>query len=110
MRDYLSVVVVEDLDWDVAESVLQTVPEEVRDERADDLAQLRRLLTVDEYRRFASSCGEAVGVQRLYIAAPHGQDEWPDVAVSIARLAADGLLASLGVVAWSTPQAYKRPG
>ncbi|MDP9442350.1 MAG: hypothetical protein M3P34_09305 [Actinomycetota bacterium] len=99
---YLSLIVVGEVDWDAAEGAVQALDPEVREERSKDLDELRRLIAADEYRRFATS-GQPVGDHRIYVAAPHGEPSRPDIAPGVGRLGRDGVLDAAGVVRWSAP-------
>ena len=100
LSQYLSVLLIDDVDWRAAERAIDLLGADVRDERRADLAELRRLVAGDDYWRFVTC--EMIGPCRLFIAAPHGEAS-PDVATSIARLGHDGVLKALGALAWSLP-------
>jgi hypothetical protein len=100
LDQYLSLVLVGNIDWAAAERAVDALPSGRRDERRADLAEFKRLVTVREYRRFATSSG--VGNAQLFIAAPVFADG-PDVAVSIGRLGADAIMDAGGVACWSAP-------
>lgn len=96
----LTLVMVGQIDWAAGAHALDTLPPDVRDERRTDLAKFERVATAGEYQRWATS--QNVGEEELLIAAPHGGYE-PDVAVSIGRLARDGILDAAGATWWSVP-------
>lgn len=100
LDQYLALLVVQTVDWLAGEHAVEAMNPAVRGERQADLAELKRLVTVSEYRRFATA--QRVADARLFVAAPHFADG-PDVAVSIARLARDGILAAAGIRCWSAP-------
>lgn len=102
LAQYLSLVVAGDLDWAAAETAIDQIAADKRDERREDLAELRRLVADREYRRFASG-GSKIGPHQLFVTAPHGRPEQPDVAPGIGRLGHDGILDAAHVVCWSAP-------
>ena len=109
LAHYLSLIVVGDIDWAAAERAVKALHPEIREGRRVDLAELQRLVAATEYRRYATY-GEPVGAHRLYIAAPHGDPDEPDVAPGIGRLGRDGVLDAAGVIGWSAPDPdYRGP-
>jgi hypothetical protein len=100
LAQYLSLALIGEVDWRRAERAVEELSPDLRDERRADLAELRRLVTVSEYRRFATS--DPVAQEVLFIAAPRFADV-ADVAVSIGRLGRDGVLDAAGVSWWSAP-------
>jgi hypothetical protein len=102
LSQYLSIVVVADLDWDAADRMIDSLAPETREARRVDLDEFRRLVLADDYRRFATY-GQSVGDHRLFVAAAHGVADFPDVAPGIGRLGRDGVLEAAGVVSWSAP-------
>ena len=92
LAQYLSLLLIDELDWSAGEQAVDRLATEVREERRADLAELRRLVSGDDYWRFAT--WESIGAHRLFITAPHGGDG-ADVAVSIGRLGRDGVLQLL---------------
>lgn len=102
LGQYLSAIVVGEIDWKAAEAAIERIDPAKRDERRVDLAELRRLVDGREYRRFATT-GSPIGPHRLFVAAPHGHADHPDVAPGIGRLGRDGILDAAQVVLWSAP-------
>jgi hypothetical protein len=100
LDQYLALIVLHTIDWLAGERAIDALDRAARDERRADLVELKHLVTVSEYRRFATS--QRLDAGRLFIVAPHFGDA-PDVAVSIARLARDGILDAAGVRDWSAP-------
>jgi hypothetical protein len=94
LNQYLSLAMVGEVDRAAGERAVAALLSGARDERRADLAEFRRLVTVREYRRFATSV--RVGDAQLFIAAPVFADG-PDVAVSVGRLGFDGILDAVGV-------------
>jgi hypothetical protein len=70
----------------------------VRDERREDLAELRHVVDARQYRRFATA--RHVGDAELFVEAPTFRGR-PEVAVRIGRLGFDGILDAAGVACWS---------
>jgi len=100
LAQYLSLLLVDQLDWSAGEQAVDRLAAEVREECRADLAELRRLLSGEGYWRFAT--WESIGAHRLFIAASHG-GAGTDVAMSIGRLGRDGILEAVGAAGWSLP-------
>lgn len=101
LDQYLSLVLVGAIDWEAAERAVEALDPDARQQRRADLNELKRLITHEEYRRFATG-GQHVGDHELFIAAPHGGGG-SDVSVAIGRLGRDGVLEAAGVVCWRAP-------